>query len=358
MISDKALKFLYLLQFCLALSSIAAKAQEIDSALQNQAVILQYHHISSSSPPSTSTSIEDFKRHMDYLADNNFTILPLPEILESLQKGINLPNFTAAITFDDGYLSVYTSAFPILKEKAWPFTVFVTTGLLQNNSSLYANWEQVREMAEHGATIANHTITHPYLLAREAAESENDWINRVSHEITGAEDEILKEIGQSHRLLAYPYGEYDPVIQKLTSDLGFIGIAQHSGPINAQSDFSALPRFPLSGIYTSMTTFPNKVRSLAFTLNTKTELDPITNDPSPSAVLDIENQDFILEQLSCYNNGESINISLLNETEAIFRIDSHIENFSRRFRYNCTAPGKQGRYFWYSIPWINPLVQE
>jgi len=47
-----------------------------------------------------------------------------------------------------------------------------------------------------------------------------------------------------------------------------------------------------------------------------------------------------------------------NAAEAIFRVSTSVENRSRRFRYNCTAPGENGRYYWYSIPWINPAIAE
>jgi poly-beta-1,6-N-acetyl-D-glucosamine N-deacetylase len=342
----------------IAQQSNAQITEPLSRAIKNQAVILQYHHVSTQTPPITSIAPADFQRHMDYLSDNNFNILPLEQILNSLENGEELPNYTAAITFDDAYLSVYTAAFPVLKELEWPFSIFVTTGLIETNSSLYSNWDQIREMAAAGATIANHTVSHPYFLERGAGESESDWLENISEEITLAEEKILQETGQSHRLIAYPYGEYEPRIQDLVKDMGYIGIAQHSGPINADSDFTALPRFPFSGIYVSMNTFPNKVKSLAFTLDNISPASPLSSEQSPGAEIDFSNGTPGLAQLACFNNGDSINIEVLDAESARFRVSTHIENRSRRFRYNCTAPGPDNRYFWYSIPWINPAVPE
>jgi poly-beta-1,6-N-acetyl-D-glucosamine N-deacetylase len=335
-----------------------AQIEPLGRTNNNQAVILQYHHVSSETPPITSIAPEDFQLHMDYLAENNFNILPLEQILNSLQNREELPDYTVAITFDDAYLSVYTEAFPILREFNWPFSIFVTTGLVETNSSLYANWNQIREMAEAGATIANHTVNHPYFLDREPGESESAWLESIGEEIRSAEEKISQETGQSHRLLAYPYGEYEPRIQTLVQELGYIGIAQHSGPINADSDFSALPRFPLSGIYVSMNTFPNKVRSLAFTLDSITPTSPLSSEPSPSLEIDFSDDTPGLDQLTCFNNGEAINIEVLDAESVRFQVSTQIENRNRRFRYNCTAPGPEGRYYWYSIPWINPAVSE
>ncbi len=101
--------------------SYAQIAATSDQGFDSQAVILQYHHVSRGTPAITSIAPDDFKMHMDYLLENNFNILPLEQILTSLQNGDQLPNYTAAITFDDAYISVYTEAFPVLRELGWPF---------------------------------------------------------------------------------------------------------------------------------------------------------------------------------------------------------------------------------------------
>ncbi|MBN4059822.1 MAG: polysaccharide deacetylase [SAR86 cluster bacterium] len=355
--------YAYSIPLFIPLSANAQNPEPLsDSVNHAQAVILQYHHVSTSTPLITSIAPEDFERHMNYLSENNFNILPLEQILGNLQNGEELDDFTAAITFDDAYLSVYTEAFPMLQALNWPFTVFVTTSLVGSNEQLYASWSQIREMAEAGATIANHTVNHPYFLDRNESDSESAWLETIRNEITLAEEKIFQETEQSHRLLAYPYGEYEPRIQALVEELGFMGIAQHSGPINANSDFTALPRFPLSGIYVSMNTFPNKVRSLAFTLDSITPDSPITTGLSPSVEINFSGEIPRINQLTCFNNNEAINIEVLDAEAMSFRITTHIENHSRRFRYNCTVPGAEGkyegRYYWYSIPWVNPAIPE
>lgn len=335
-----------------------ANPMPVQAQAENQAVILQYHHISTATPPVTSLSPESFTQHMDYLENNGFTVLPLEEVISKLRNGISLPDKSAVITFDDGYTSVYDVAFPQLQGRGWPFTVFVTSGLVGSNDRLYSTWEQIREMASAGATIANHTIDHPYLLDREGNESDARWLERVRTQIVMAEKTIAQETGQSHKLLAYPYGEYNPAIQALVQELGFVGIAQHSGPINANSDFTALPRFPFSGIYASMNSFPTKVLSLAFTLDAFSPHSPVTTLTSPQATLDFSEDQRGLSQLACYNNNVMIEVNAVNSAQGIYEIKTDIENRSRRFRYNCTAPGNNGRYYWYSIPWINPSITE
>lgn len=320
------------------------------------AVILQYHHVSTDTPPSTSLSEEDFRIHMEYLRDNGFAILPLERVLAALRAGDALPERAAVITFDDGYRSVYEVAWPLLREYGWPFTIFVTSGLVESNRELYATWDELREMGEAGATLANHTVSHPYMLQRLPGEDEAAWRERLSAEILDAEARIQRETGQSHRLLAYPYGEYDPAIQALVRELDFIGIGQQSGPINATSDFTALPRFPFSGIYVSMNTYPVKVNSLAFNLQEVLPPSPVTDQPSPAAELAFLPGPYDLARLACFNNDQPVSVEPVAERR--YRVETQVVNTTRRFRYNCTAPGPGGRYFWYSIPWVNPAIAE
>ena len=325
---------------------------------QNQAVILQYHHVSTETPPVTSLSPEAFRTHMLFLQENAFTILPLEKVIKDLQDGNLLPDKTAVITFDDGYTSVYEAAFPLLKELNWPFTVFVTSELVGSNDRLYATWDQLREMGGEGATLANHTVSHPYLLERDNGIDDERWLTQVRQEIELAENTIAEQTGQNHKLLAYPYGEYNDAIQALVSELGYVGIAQHSGPINAASDFTALPRFPFSGIYASMNTFPTKVFSLAFSLDNFSPSSPVTSSPRPEAMLDFSTEQAGLSQLACFNNNERISVNLRNAENNTYQVSTHVENMTRRFRYNCTAPFGDGRFFWYSIPWVNPEISE
>lgn len=322
-----------------------------------QAVILQYHHVSSKTPPVTSLSPDEFRQHMTYLQDNNFHVMALETVIAALQSGSPLPDKTAVITFDDGYVSVYDTAFPLLVAMNYPFTVFVTAGLVNSNPKLYATWDQLREMGNKGATLANHTVSHPYLLERLPGTSDELWLEAVQQEIVSAEQSILEETGQSHKLVAYPYGEYNPQIQELVSTLGYVGISQHSGPVSAASDFTALPRFPFSGIYAAMGTYITKVNSLALNVSIAEPTTVITDSRSPWAELEFKAQ-YPFQSLSCFNNNVPMQITTVDVVKQRYKIATDVSNTSRRFRYNCTLPGNNGRYYWYSVPWVNPSIAE
>ena len=86
-----------------------------------------------------------------------------------------------AVTFDDGYVSVYENAMPILKELGVPGTIFVPTALIGNepiaawpgleqwSETEFADelrllgWDDAHEMQAQGWEVASHACTHPRL---------------------------------------------------------------------------------------------------------------------------------------------------------------------------------------------------
>ena len=85
-------------------------------------IILQYHHVSETTPKSTSISPAQFEVHLKYLKEHNFTVIPLSELINSLIKHQPLPDKTVVITFDDAYQDNMTFAKPLLDKFNYPYT--------------------------------------------------------------------------------------------------------------------------------------------------------------------------------------------------------------------------------------------
>ena len=321
--------------------------------LAQHAVITVYHHVSEDTPPSTSISPDDFRAHLQYLADNNFTVWRLDRLLQALEKQSDMPDKVAVLTFDDAYESIYTTAMPMLAEYDYPMTLFVSTQPVDDQQSGYLTWGQIREMSEAGHMIANHTVNHPHLIDAQPGESDADRISRVRHEILTAEARIEEETGQAHKILAYPYGEFDQPVLDLMDELGFIGIAQNSGAVGYHSDTKALPRFPLASIYASLDTASTKLNSLAFEIKEQTPRSPITDSRRPAVTLQLAG-DFTVDQLGCYAGGEPLNFEWIDREAVHFRIEPNegVSFDSRRFGYICTARRADGRYFWFNKFWV------
>ncbi len=336
-----------LLALCLLLLSSPALAAQ-------SAVILLYHHVAEDTPPSTTISPADFEAHLRYLRDNDFTVIPLDHMVNSLRSGQALPDKAVVITFDDGYSSIYETAFPMLQAYGYPFTLFLSTEPIDDGLRNYMNWEQIRQMSEAGVIIANHMVDHPYMLETRGNESEQQRLGRLRNDLLAAEQKIEQETGQSHRFLAYPYGEYDPAIKAILQDQGFVGLAQNSGAVGPDSDFLALPRFPLASIYADLDTASTKFSTLPFSVSQLEPSSPVTEERSPSVTLKFEPGDYNFQQIGCFANSTAIPMTWLDREQGVVKLTPEESYSGRRWRYVCTAPApNSSRYYWYSVQWIN-----
>lgn len=86
--------------------------------------------------PNVSATPEEFNRQMDYLA-KWFNVVSLQQVMEWLDGQRELPPYAALITFDDGYLDNYKTAYPILRQHNFPALIFLTTGHIGTDTPFY-----------------------------------------------------------------------------------------------------------------------------------------------------------------------------------------------------------------------------
>jgi len=324
------------------------------------AAIIMYHHISTQTPPSTSTSPDDFIKHLDSLEENGFEIWSLDRIAQQIKRRRPLPDKIAAITFDDGYISVYEEALPILKERKLPFTIFINADPVNEKRPLYMSWEQLKEAQEAGGIIANHTLSHPHLNRKLENETTADWLKRVEYEITANQQEIIQHLGDAPKLFAYPYGEYTPEVQKLVKKMGYIAFGQQSGAASPYSSITALPRFAANGTSANPSSLRTKLHSLPFPVISEEPLSTVLDGSNrrPSLKLTLMAGDYRLKQLRCYGpNSDLLKVDskALEDGRVQITVNADKDLHTGRPRYNCTAPHKtQNRYFWFTRQWLMP----
>ncbi|WP_331345997.1 polysaccharide deacetylase family protein [Cellvibrio sp. UBA7661] len=322
------------------------------------AVVLLYHHVSNSTPKSTSISPEAFEAQMDYLENNNFTVVPLLELTEKLRKGEPLPDKTIAITFDDSYASVYESAYPRLKKRGWPFTFFVNTEVV-SSGKIFVSWDQLREMSRNGVTVANHSSAHHHLPRREQNETEKQWRARITADINNAQQTIKKEIGKAPMILAYPFGEYDIEVQRIAQKLGYIAFGQQSGVLYSEGDLQAVPRFPFGGSFAELDDFimkvntkPMPVKRVEFYADKNKRMDNLIarEGDKPWLVLTLDDT-ALLKKINCFATGQgAIPVEVIGNA---LWAQAKTALVPGRTRYNCTAyTGEKGRFYWYTQQWL------
>jgi len=317
------------------------------------AVILQYHHVSETLAATTSVSESTFTEHLNYLKDNNFNVIALNDLITTLQQGGSLPEKTVAITFDDGYKNNYKQAAPILEKFGYPYTIFVNPRLIDKGMNYVMGWDKLKELAKKGVLISNHSAQHDYLHRKLDNETDEQWLSRIKQDILYSQKRIKEETGQDYKYLAYPYGEFNNKLQNLVTELGFVGIGQHSGAVSKDSNFSRLPRFPASGFYSKLKTLKTKLKSRAFNIKKLTYLDTVTSQNPPKLTIEFAMKDFNKSQFACYVSGfGKADLNWVNETTV--KVTSKKTLYKGRSRFNCTAPSikHSGSYYWFSQPWV------
>jgi poly-beta-1,6-N-acetyl-D-glucosamine N-deacetylase len=323
----------------------------------NASVVLIYHHVSNTTPKSTSISPQDFEAHLHYLETNQFNVVPLVDLVDLIRNKKPLPDKTVAITFDDSYRDVYESAYPILKKRNWPFTFFVNTDSV-GKGKLFVTWDQLREMSKNGVTIANHSTAHHHMVRKKSGESLVDWKQRVEKEITLAQEKITQEIGSAPKIFAYPYGEYNTDLKSILDKLGYISFTQQAGALSLVTDKQILPRFPFGGSYTKLDDFKLKVNSVALPV-TAVKFYSANKNPLKSNIVKAGDRPYFEIQLAeeslskkvnCFLNGEPVAI----ETETtMVKIAFKKPLEQGRTKVTCTAhSGIKGRYYWFTQLWL------
>ncbi len=323
-----------------------------DLAAAGHGVVLVYHHVAEDTPASTSISPRQFRRHLDYLQSHNFSVWPLSRLVRHIREERDVPANTAAITFDDAYQSVYTTAFPLLQSRGWPFTVFVNTAAIDRGAAPYMNWQQLRTLHAAGVEIGNHSHEHEHLLHRPAGTTRGQWAERISADLDRAQQRIKTELGVSAALFAYPYGEFSPAVQQLVAGMGFsAAFGQHSGPMGAASDFLALPRFPMASPYDSLERLAERLRTEPLQVTAEPANGLVTRQDQPTVKLTLTTA---TAGLRCYASGQGLMQMRPKGLQVTIQPTAPLK--VGRTKFNCTAPHPQqaGAYLWWSYLVMRP----
>ena len=192
--------------------------------------ILMYHHLDGTVGTSTVITPESFERQLCVLRDAGYHTVTLDDLRDYVYHGVDLPENPVCITFDDGYLSNYEIAYPILEKYGMKATIFAI-GCSVGHTTYYKNteypitphfgYEQAVEMMNSGLiSVQSHTYDMhqwpPYESADQVrenisafdGESDEDYITALTNDIVGYQEEFAAQTGYELTALAYPEGIY------------------------------------------------------------------------------------------------------------------------------------------------------
>lgn len=132
------------------------------------ASLLIYHRVGGGSPDERDLPADAFAAQLDALDGHD--VVPLDTALDRLDAGDSRPS--VVLTFDDGFADVHEHAWPELRDRGVPFTLYLAAdhvgstmhweGSTAKESGRGLTWDQLGEMAGSGlCTVGNHTFTHP-----------------------------------------------------------------------------------------------------------------------------------------------------------------------------------------------------
>jgi peptidoglycan/xylan/chitin deacetylase (PgdA/CDA1 family) len=338
-------RFTFLTALALSILTLSARAD---------LVVLQYHHISDSTPSSTSTAVSLFKAQLNMIEETGLPVVQLESGTRDALAGSDTKHNRVAITFDDAFDSIYTTADPILEEHNYPYTIFVSTAAVGRPG--YMTWEQLAELAKKDqVTIANHSTNHSHM-ARRPDESIDSWNKRVTTSFNKAQATLQTKLGEATPMFAYPYGEFDAALEQLVAERNWYGFGQQSGAIGKSSGPTRLPRFPMANAYGQLGSLGDKLKSKAFPINATDLPDGIMKENPPQLTLALPDE-FTPSRLTCFASGMGrIDFRQAAENRVIVRAPRAFD--SRRFRYNCTYPAGNGSFYWLSQQWLDQSKPE
>jgi peptidoglycan/xylan/chitin deacetylase (PgdA/CDA1 family) len=190
--------------------------------------ILCYHRVG----PRTNLMVmprETFAAQMDYLARNKYSVIRLADIPDFLSGKRALPPRAVVITFDDGHVSAYQHAYPVLRQYGFPATFFLYTDFLGAAEGM--NWSQIREMSRSGLIdFQSHSKTHMNLIVRQLGETDQRYQERINTELRAPRDLIERNLPGKVTQHAFPYGDANPaVLERLVQTGHQLGLTVNPG---------------------------------------------------------------------------------------------------------------------------------
>ncbi len=188
-----------------------------------------------------SMDIGYFEEQLKYLQDHHYKTVTLEEFYRYLQGEEKLPRKSVLITMDDGYMSNYDLAFPLLQKYQMNAVVFVIGGNVESSYEGYMDFDTIKKAQSEYPNIT--FASHSYALHEQGA------IDRGIEYIR--EDFKKMENVLETKYFAYPYGNYNEEAIQVLKENGYqlafgFGPGKEHRKATKQEDNYKIPRLNIS----------------------------------------------------------------------------------------------------------------
>lgn len=197
-----------------------------------QLIVIMYHHLSEKSSLLNDYVItpNEFESDLKYLKNNGYKSVTTAQI-----KNGNIPEKAVLITFDDGFLSNYKYAKPLLEKYNMTAVCAVIGSLMveytENPNTIsdcaYMDINTVNEMLTSGVfEIASHTYDMHKFDTRKGCskmknESETDYTSVLIKDLTEFNNLYFNSFNSTTDIIAFPYGEYSNLTVNIAQENGY-----------------------------------------------------------------------------------------------------------------------------------------
>ena len=207
-----------------------------DRARRMPVPILMYHVITGAPPGAANAQLwvrhETFAAEMRALQRAGYHAITLRQAFDAWQHGGPLPRKPVVVSFDDGYLSQYRYARPVLRRLGWPGVLNLE---LRNLGRGGLTEREVRVLLADGWELDSHTLTHPDLTMVSDAQ--------LRAEVAGSRRELRRRFGAGvAEFFCYPAGRYDDRVLAAVRAAGYRGATTVNDGLGAGNEPFALKR--------------------------------------------------------------------------------------------------------------------
>lgn len=204
--------------------------------------ILIYHQVGSGMGRQMEVTEQAFRYQIDWIEEHG-DVVGLSTALG--QRSRNQSSKQFVVTFDDGYHDVFSNAWPLLRDRGIPFTIYLTTDPVESQIPLTPGgsadpltWSEIREMLDSGLlTLGAHTHTHADLRGRDAGE--------ITEEIERSNELITQRTGVEPRHFTYPWGYWTEPADSIVRSAYDSATLGSGSPVTGDTDLFKVNRIPV-----------------------------------------------------------------------------------------------------------------
>lgn len=212
--------------------------------------VLGYHDFSESERETAMRiRTSKFRKQMEVIRKMEIPVISMADFIAWKDGGKAIPEKAIVITLDDGWKSVYTDAYPVLKEFGFPFTIYLYKNYVDGGGKALTT-PMIREMMANGATIGSHSTTHPFpqtvkKYRKAGPEAFDKFLNTEMAESKRFLEEKFKIVANTY---AYPGGYFTEEMLTKANEVGYTHLfTVLPGKVKRSLPNNILPRYVILG---------------------------------------------------------------------------------------------------------------